>query len=391
MLDFVSFELPSADVPVPKIGETVRNAFKIAKGLAAVAAVAVVSATAVQMLTPSPSPTAIPPTVTVPVRETASINASASTVGISDSDIYGMSPEDVNRTFDLMTATGVRTVRVMMPWAGMEPSPGQYDFGQVDMIVDAANARGMSVLGTLVSSPGWAVEPGLPAISSPPASAASYGDFAGAAASHFRGRVGAYEIWNEPNAAMSWTSGPQGPEPAVYAGLLKAAYPKIKGADPSALVIGGVVGAVVSFFSLTMDPVTFVEKMYGAGAQGSFDALSYHPYQYTTMFSAGGSLANSPILQVGAIHDRMSANGDGGKKIWATEYGEPTSSVDEATQAAYLTDFLTKWRTLSYAGPAFIYTTRDRNTGSGAPDDTFGLYRSDWTPKPAQAAVAALA
>ena len=371
------------------IGETVRNAFKFGTGLAAVAAVAVVSATVVAVVAPPPSTS--PPTVTVPVQETASINTSASTVGISDSDIYGMSPEDVNRTFDLMTSIGVRTVRVMMPWAGMEPNPGQYDYGQVDMIVDAANARGMSVLGTLVSAPGWAVAPGTPAVSSPTASAATYGDFAGAAASHFRGRVSAYEVWNEPNAALSWTSGPQGPEPGVYAGLLKAAYPKIKAADPSALVIGGVVGAVISFFSLTMDPVTFVEQMYAAGARGSFDALSYHPYQYTTMFSAGGNLANSPLLQVAAIHDRMAANGDGGKKIWATEYGEPTSSADEATQAAYLTDFLSKWRTLPYAGPAYVYTTRDRNTGSGAPDDTFGLYRSDWSAKPAAAAVQALA
>jgi hypothetical protein len=96
------------------------------------------------------------------------------------------------------------------------------------------------------------------------------------------------------------------------------------------------------------------------------------------------------LLQVDAIHQKMAANGDGGKQIWATEYGEPTSSADEATQAAYLTDFLTKWRTLPYAGPAYVYTTRDRNTGSGNPDDTLGVYRSDWTPKPAQAAVAAL-
>lgn len=356
-----------------------RTAFKM---IAAVATVAAVSATAVVVLQPE--------TRTIAFLETASINTSGSTIGFADSDLYGMSPDDVNRSLDLMQATGVNNVRVMMPWAGMEPNPGQYDFGQVDMIVGAANARGMSVLGTLVSSPAWAVAPGLPPVSSPPASAGTYGDFAGAVAERYRGRVAAYEIWNEPNAAMSWTSGPQGPEPAVYAGLLKAAYPKIKAADGGALVIGGVVGAVISFFSLTMDPVVFIDQMYAAGAKGSFDALAYHPYQYTTMFGAGGSLLNSPILQVGAIHDKMVANGDGGKKIWATEYGEPTSGVDEATQAAYLTDFLTTWRTLSFAGPAYIYTTRDRNTGSGAPDDTFGVYRSDWTPKPAQAAVRAL-
>lgn len=351
------------------------------KLVTAVATVAVVSATAA---------TLTPDSRTYAYVETASINTSGSTVGFADSDLWGMSPDDVNRTLDLMTATGVRTVRVMLPWAGLEPNPGQYDWGKADLIVDAANARGMSVLGTLVSSPGWAVNPGNPAISSPPASAATYGEFAGAAAAHFRGRVAAYEIWNEPNSVTSWTSGPQGPEPAVYTAMLKAAYPAIKGADRSALVIGGVVGAVVQFFALTTDPVTFVEQMYGAGAAGSFDALSFHPYLYNNEFSKGRGTANTPLSQTEGIHRAMAANGDGGKKIWATEYGEPTSAVDEATQAAYLTDFLTTWRTLPFAGPAYIYTTRDRNTGSGNPDDTFGVYRTDWTPKPAQAAVAAL-
>jgi len=33
--------------------------------------------------------------------------------------------------------------------------------------------------------------------------------------------------------------------------------------------------------------------------------------------------------------------------------------------------------------PAEIYTTRDRNTGSSDPQDTYGVYRTDWTPKPA--------
>jgi polysaccharide biosynthesis protein PslG len=368
----------------------VHKLVKISKVAAAVVAVAVVSATAVHLLTPSPSTPTKPPTRSITVEETAAINTSSATIGFADSDLYGMSPEDVNRTLDLMIATGVHTVRVMMPWAGMEPNPGQYDYGQVDMIVDAANARGMSVLGTLVSSPGWAVEPGLQPISSPPASAATYADFAGAAASHFRGRVAAYEIWNEPNAVMSWTSGPQGPEPARYAQLLKAAYPKIKGADPSALVIGGVVGAVVQFFALTMDPVTFIDQMYAAGAKGSLDAVSFHPYLYNNEFSKGRGTPNTPFSQAEAIHNVMANNGDGGKKVWATEYGQPTSASDEATQAAYLTDFLTTWRTLPFAGPAYIYTTRDRNTGSASDVDTLGVYRSDWTPKPAQAAVAAL-
>ena len=109
---------------------------------------------------------------------------------------------------------------------------------------------------------------------------------------------------------------------------------------------------------------------------------------------AGGATAwrDLPIpgRELDGIHQAMAANGDGGKKIWATEYGEPNSAVDEATQADYIRDFLAKWRTLPYAGPSYIYTTRDRVTGSSNPEESIGVYHSDWTPKPAQAAVKAM-
>ncbi len=51
-------------------------------------------------------------------------------------------------------------------------------------------------------------------------------------------------------------------------------------------------------------------------------------------------------------------------------------------QAAWIQDFITTRRTLSGAGPAFIYTTRP-DTRSSNPQDTCGVYRTDWTPKPA--------
>jgi polysaccharide biosynthesis protein PslG len=65
------------------------------------------------------------------------------------------------------------------------------------------------------------------------------------------------------------------------------------------------------------------------------------------------------------------------------EYGEPTSLVDENSQAALISDYLNTWSQFDYAGPAFIYTTRDRETGSTNNDDTYGVLRSDWTRKPA--------
>jgi hypothetical protein len=208
------------------------------------------------------------------------------------------------------------------------------------------------------------------------------------AAQRYAGKVGAYEIWNEPNAAPYY--GPQ-PDPAGYTELLKAAYPAIKAADPDATVIGGVVGSTVTYENYTLNPVTFVDEMYQSGAQGYFDALSFHPYQYTTPFSMGGYHPDSPINQLADIRDLMVANGDSGKLIWSSEYGEPTSVAGDDGQAAYLQDVLTTWRTLSYTGPAFVYTLEDDQTGSTNAEDTFGLIRSDGTWKPAAYVIQALA
>src|SRR5207247_2385610 len=78
----------------------------------------------------------------IPVIETASINPSAATIGFADSDLYGKSPEDINRSFDLMRQTGVSTVRIMVPWAFVQPTPDQWDWGVVDTMVDSAQAHG---------------------------------------------------------------------------------------------------------------------------------------------------------------------------------------------------------------------------------------------------------
>lgn len=327
-------------------------------------------------------------TATINVAPLAAIDESSDTVGFADSDLYGMTPAQIDAQLDQMQAMGVENVRVMIPWAGVEYYPGYYNWGTVDYMVNAADSRGMGVLGVINSTPSWATEPGQPALSGAPASPAAYGDFAGTVAARYAGKVGAYEIWNEPNSYAFYS--PQ-PDPAGYTELLKAAYPQIKAADPHATVIGGVVGSVVTYGNLTMNPVDFVNGIYAAGGEPYFDALSFHPYQYTTPFSDGGSLSDSPINQLADIHNLMVANGDGSKLIWASEYGEPSSVAGEANQAAYLQDMLTTWRTLGYTGPTFVWTLQDRNTASTDPEDTFGVIRSDGTWKPAAYVIQQLA
>jgi hypothetical protein len=92
----------------------------------------------------------------------------------------------------------------------------------------------------------------------------------------------------------------------------------------------------------------------------------------------------------------MRANGDGGKRIWATEFGAPTGAsskaLTEAAQAALVTEAYTKLRASSWAGPAFLYSYRDHGAvdPGASPDGGFGLVRSDWSKKPSYTAYARL-
>jgi hypothetical protein len=356
-----------------KEGRLKRPVIKI--GIALTAS-AVLSAGAASLLTAGGSGPVVLPYATM-----AAINTSNTTVGIADSDLYGMTHADIDRTLNEMQAMGVQNVRVLIPWSGIEVADNYFYWDTMDYIVNAANERGMGILGVLNSTPAWAVAPGAAPVVSPPASTAQYAEFVSAVAQRYAGKISAYEIWNEPNAYYYWNPGP---DPAAYTELLKAAYPAIKAADPNATVIGGVVGWVNDVQGLAMSPANFVQGMYDAGAAGYFDALSYHPYHYTLPFSQGAQYGDiAPISQLELMHQEMVANGDGNKLIWASEYGEPTSVADEPTQAAFIQDFLTTWSQFSYTGPSFIYTTRDRNSQSTDPEATLGLLHDDWTPKQA--------
>jgi len=215
----------------------------------------------------------------VKVIAAAAINPRPTTIGFADADTYGMSQADVEETAAKWALTKVDTVRVMIPWAGVEPvRGGTLNWSNVDTVVDAAVAKNLAVMGFINSTPSWAVAPGGRPLSSRPVSPDLYADFAARVARRYADKNAAYEIWNEPNAITFYTPTP---DPAGYTGLLKAAYPKIKAVDPSVTIIGGELGAVVDSPGVTINPVRFVTEMYAAGAKGYFDALSFHPADYS--------------------------------------------------------------------------------------------------------------
>ena len=259
------------------------------------------------------------------------IDQRPTTVGVTAQQMYFYSQTDTDTAMGLLKNAGVGTIRILIPWAGVEPAEGTFDWSAVDRMVNSANANGIKVLGVIDSTPDWAAVPGQPTLAGAPEDLDAFGTFVSDVATRYQGEIADYEIWNEPNSDTFWSPAP---DAAQYTALLKVAYTAIKAADPNALVIAGSVAAAAQSPDdpSTINPVTFVSEMYADGAAGYFDALAYHPYLYSLPFSAGEGHAGVPITQAEQIYAVMVANGDGNKKIWATEYGEPSSVVSEDTR-----------------------------------------------------------
>ncbi|MGW0163124.1 cellulase family glycosylhydrolase [Mycobacterium sp. NPDC003323] len=313
----------------------------------------------------------------------AAIDESPSTIGIADSNIYFTdSLEEVREHLNLMESLGVKNVRLLVPWIFMQPQDpmgGPVDWEQdlnwakLDEIVREAHNRGMGILGVLQWSPDWATEG--PVGSGHPANPQDFADFAAAVADRYRDEITAYEVWNEPNASFFWNP----VDPVEYTKLLKATYNSLKAVNPEITVVGAVVSATLTWGETTMNPVDFVEAMYAAGADGFFDALSFHPYNFDTKFSEQDEVdwrELMPLFQVQKLRHLLDQHLDPGEeqiKIWISEYGLPTSVVSPEKQQAFIADLLKAWQSFSGGGPIFMYTTKDDMSAIGD-ERFFGLF-----------------
>lgn len=321
-------------------------------------------------------------TVSLVNAETSDV--STQVFGVADSELYNLSQADLVAQLAEVRDLGVTDLRLGVPWLYIQPTATTYEWAQMDTVITTAHSMGFTITAAITGTPAW----NGPIISGAPDPTA-YANFAAEVAERYGDEISAYEIWNEPNGLIFYS--PVSAE--SYTTVLQAAYAAIKDVDPDATVLAGALGATTTIAGLSVSPQEFLEQMYASGAQGYFDAVSYHPYHYTMPFSAGLGVTNSPLDQVLALNAIMAANGDGDLKIWATEYGLPTTpvfGVSEAVQASFLEDFLIAWSKLPFTGPAFVYSAQDVATGMLNHEANFGLFTDDGTPKPAAEVLANL-
>ncbi len=288
----------------------------------------------------SPTDTPVPPTNTpasptdTPVPTPTSPPAASGPVTMLSPDFGAQAflwwrPEVADRDLQLLKDAGFNWVKQTFDWKLIEGAgPGHFNWDYADRVVQQVNEKGLKLLARVSLDPEEEIWAGPP-----PQNADAFADFLFALASRYRGRIHAYQVWNEPNLAREW--GGRRPNPAEYAILLKKAYEAIKRADPDAIVITAGMAPTGTDNEIAMPDERFYEELYqaiGGSGDGYFDMLGVHAagYKAPPELDPAEAAANKPLYggerffafrHVEDIRRIMERYGDADRRVVILEFG----------------------------------------------------------------------
>ena len=265
---------------------------------------------------------------------------------------------------DRILEAGIAWIRVDFNWFQMEPARGIYDWGPTDAVVDAAQARGLSVFATLAYTPGWA-NGGL-GINVPASDHTDWYDFVRATVSRCRGRVTHWGMWNEPNHHQFFS----GSVSQYIDDVLRTGAQAAKSADPTCVVLGP------DLAHLQSDDWARWLKTVLAQAGDVLDIVTHHLYADTgnaVLRSLGGRVALRTPRKI------MERTGTAGKPLWLTETGWRTDEISQDLQADYYQQVLEGVDRYGWVDKVFFYEIID----DPATTERWGILEGDLTPKEA--------
>lgn len=205
-------------------------------------------------------------------KSAAEVKSSRLGIGFEKLDRNVFDPE---KAYDKMSEIGVKWVRIQSGWARTETEKGVYHFEWIDSIVDNLIKRGMIPWMCVCYGNGLYDEKAarrfggvgcVPVHSEEQETA--WANYCTALASHFKGRVTHFEVWNEPDGDWNIETA----ETATTIGEFNIATSKaLKDGNPEAFVIGGSFCATI---------VKFMNEAMQTGMGEHIDALSFHEYTY---------------------------------------------------------------------------------------------------------------
>ena len=251
-------------------------------------------------------------------------------------------------------------IKQVFAWEDIEPGPGLWQFERADQIVDEVEQKGLRLVVRLSDAPEWA-HPSIDGrkdadfIDGPPDAEFmdDWGQYCGTVAARYRGRVAAYQIWNEPNLMREW--GNRTPNAAAFTELLRVCSEAIHAADPDAIRISAGLSPTGTCCEIAIPDDLFLQQLYDAGFQRYIDVVGMHAPGYASSplvspdeAEAMGSQRFFVFRRVEDLRRVMVANDDAARQAAILEFGWTTDqrphdeseyawfAVTEAQQAEYM-------------------------------------------------------
>jgi len=273
-------------------------------------------------------------------------------------------------------------VRHGIRWAAAEPTQGgAYTWAAHDTAVNALRAMNMNILGVLSNAPGWAVGGNANHLIYPTGNVPSFIAYCSAAAARYKGKVAAWEIWNEPNGSWNgpWTI-------AQYKDVCLQASSAIRTADPAALVVAPVLAGTFVDVGQTPSNTWSQAFLSDTNIRAAVDVLSIHVYCRPFAPEVGDARGPVPTRLNNSINLKNSL-GWTNKQLWSTESGWPTIGdtvpglVTEAQQSTYTVSLAQMFRDRNMLHFPFQLYGSGNNTNTDEAGG-MGFIRTDGTRKP---------
>ena len=245
-----------------------------------------------------------------------------------------------------LSAIGIDQVRMPLRWSEIEPLRGQPDWSRLDRRIDALERNRMGVLISLHSAPAWARRDPPPpahywlcdepevtasgmAQAAPPSDAADLARFGQQLVARYPGRLGAIEIWREPNVLPGWRAG--GPDPEDYGRLLTTVATALRAVDPELTIVSASLAPVRIEASPVcyMSDLVFLERLARSGALEQVDAVGFTALGFADPPSVAAEEDRLNVRRV-ELASALLARHRIARPIWTLAWGWPSGPIEPA-------------------------------------------------------------
>jgi len=274
--------------------------------------------------------------------------------------------------YDYLNYMGAKWILRTFYWNEIEGQQNNWNFDGYDLIVNSAGNAGIKVLGVLAYDVSWIHPDQKNHFYIPPERLPDFLNYVKQIVEHFKGRVGAWCVWNEPNSFLFWKGTID-----EYTELVRQAVDVIKKTDSEVIVLGGAFNR-----NVTGLPKKMINRLFISGAMKDVDAVAFHPYEMGV---------NRSIKLYRQFEEIVSQYGYK-DKIWITEMGYPTGGLypTKVSGKNFPLSIIKTFTLLAAGGAQKIlwYQLFDPvNPSKLNSEDFFGLVRNtdDYTSKGAEA------